>query len=87
MSNNRMEIRPWSPEEEAHLRALIESGMTATEIGRQLGRTRLAVYGRLQRPVSQAETPRRSRSFPRAGVICDRREAKNEMLKLIAGAA
>jgi len=47
MSNNRLEIRPWSPEEEAHL--LIASGMTATEIGRQLGRTRLAVYGRLQR--------------------------------------
>lgn len=49
MSNNRLEIRPWSPEEEAHLRALIERGMTATEIGRQLGRSRLAVYGRLQR--------------------------------------
>ncbi|MDD1519223.1 MULTISPECIES: GcrA family cell cycle regulator [Bradyrhizobium] len=49
MSNNRLEVRPWSPEEEAHLRALIENGMTATEIGRQLGRTRLAVYGRLQR--------------------------------------
>jgi hypothetical protein len=49
MSNNRVEIRSWSPEEEAQLLALFDSGMTASEIGQRLGRTRLAVYGRLQR--------------------------------------
>ncbi|MFK4505548.1 hypothetical protein LPJ38_34235 [Bradyrhizobium daqingense] len=49
MSNNRLEIRPWSAEEEAHLLALFDRGMTASEIGQRLGRTRLAVYGRLQR--------------------------------------
>ncbi len=49
MSNNRLETRPWSPEEEAQLLKLIESGMTASEVGQELGRTRLAVYGRLLR--------------------------------------
>ncbi|UPK40120.1 helix-turn-helix domain-containing protein [Bradyrhizobium sp. 186] len=49
MSNNRQEIRPWSPEEEAQLLALLDQGMTATELGERLGRTRQAVYGRLQR--------------------------------------
>lgn len=49
MSNNRLEIRSWSPEEEALLLALFDSGMTASEIAQRLGRTRLAVYGRLQR--------------------------------------
>jgi hypothetical protein len=49
MSNNRLEIRSWSPEEEAQLLALFDTGMTASEIGQLLGRTRLAVYGQLQR--------------------------------------
>jgi IS30 family transposase len=49
MSNSRQEIHPWSPEEEAQLLALLDEGMTATEIGERLGRTRQAVYGRLQR--------------------------------------
>ncbi|WP_143035386.1 hypothetical protein [Bradyrhizobium sp. Rc2d] len=49
MSNNRLEIRPWSPEEELQLLALFDGGMTASEISQRLGRTRLAVYGRLQR--------------------------------------
>ncbi|MCK1335681.1 helix-turn-helix domain-containing protein [Bradyrhizobium sp. 38] len=49
MSNDRQEIRPWSPEEEAQLLALFDKGMTATELGEQLGRSRQAVYGRLQR--------------------------------------
>lgn len=49
MSNNRLETRPWSAEEEAQLLKLIESGMTASEVGQELGRTRLAVYGRLLR--------------------------------------
>lgn len=49
MSNNRQEIRPWSPEEEAQLLALLEEGMTATELGERLGRTRPAVYDRLPR--------------------------------------
>lgn len=49
MSNNRLETCPWLPEEEAQLLALIESGMTASEVGQKLGRTRLAVYGRLLR--------------------------------------
>ncbi|WP_354256410.1 helix-turn-helix domain-containing protein [Bradyrhizobium sp. F1.13.3] len=49
MSNDRQEIRPWSPEEEAQLLALFNEGMTATELGKRLGRSRQAVYGRLQR--------------------------------------
>ncbi|MCK1338200.1 helix-turn-helix domain-containing protein [Bradyrhizobium sp. 38] len=49
MSNNRREIRPWSPEEEAQLLALLDQGITATELGERLGRSRQAVYGRLQR--------------------------------------
>lgn len=49
MSNDRQEIRPWSPEEEAQLLALLDEGMTATELGERLGRSRQAVYGRLQR--------------------------------------
>lgn len=49
MSNNRQEVRSWSPEEEAQLLALLDSGWTASEIGQLLSRTRLAVYGRLQR--------------------------------------
>ncbi|OSJ19836.1 hypothetical protein BST63_00990 [Bradyrhizobium canariense] len=48
MSNDRQEIRPWSPEEEAQLLALLDEGMTATELGERLGRSRQAVYGRLQ---------------------------------------
>lgn len=48
-TNGDDEIRSWSPEEEAQLLALFDSGMTAHEIGQRLGRTRLAVYGRLQR--------------------------------------
>jgi transposase len=49
MSNDQQEIRPWFPEEEAQLLALFEEGMTATELGERLGRSRQAVYGRLQR--------------------------------------
>ncbi|MCK1413541.1 helix-turn-helix domain-containing protein [Bradyrhizobium sp. CW4] len=49
MSNNRQEVRRWSPDEEAQLLALLDEGMTATEIGEHLGRSRQAVYGRLQR--------------------------------------
>lgn len=49
MPNHRPENRPWSPEEEAQLLALIDEGKTANEIGERLARTRLAVYGRLQR--------------------------------------
>ncbi|MCK1284350.1 helix-turn-helix domain-containing protein [Bradyrhizobium sp. 44] len=49
MSNNRQEVRPWSHEEEAQLLALLDQGKTATEIGERLGRSRQAVYGRLQR--------------------------------------
>ena len=49
MPNHRPENRPWSPEEEAQLLALVEDGMVANEIAERLGRTRLAVYGRLQR--------------------------------------
>ncbi|WP_354129579.1 GcrA family cell cycle regulator [Bradyrhizobium sp. i1.15.2] len=44
-----VDIRSWSPEEEAQLLALFDSGMSASEIGQRLDRTRLAVYGRLQR--------------------------------------
>ncbi|MCK1296538.1 helix-turn-helix domain-containing protein [Bradyrhizobium sp. 30] len=49
MSDNRQEIRPWTPEEEARLLALHDEGMTASELGERLGRSRQAVYGRLQR--------------------------------------
>ena len=44
MSNNRLEIRSWSPEEEAQLLALFDNGMTTSEIGQRLGHTCLAVY-------------------------------------------
>lgn len=44
-----LEIRSWSPEEEAQPLALFDRSETASESGHQLGRTRLAVYGRLQR--------------------------------------
>ncbi|MCK1536067.1 winged helix-turn-helix transcriptional regulator [Bradyrhizobium sp. 171] len=66
MSNNRQEIRPWSPEEEARLLALHDEGMTATELGERLGRSRQAVYGRLQRFRKQrGRTSRRSgHTFP-----------------------
>src|SRR3954463_5399955 len=61
MSNSRHEIRPWSPEEEAQLLALLDEGMTATELGERLGRSRQAVYGRLQRFRKQrGRTSRRS---------------------------
>ncbi len=61
MSNDQQEIRPWSPEEEAQLLALFEEGMTATELGERLGRSRQAVYGRLQRFRKQrGRTSRRS---------------------------
>ncbi|WP_354209953.1 MULTISPECIES: helix-turn-helix domain-containing protein [unclassified Bradyrhizobium] len=49
MSNDRQEVRQWSPEEEAQLLALLDEGMTATELGERLGRSRQAVYGRLRR--------------------------------------
>lgn len=49
MSNNRRKSRSWSLEEEAQLLALLDNGMTASEIGRQLDRTPQAVYGRLLR--------------------------------------
>jgi hypothetical protein len=66
MSNDQQEIRPWSPQEEAQLLALFEEGMTATELGERLGRSRQAVCGRLQRFRKQrGRTSRRSgHAFP-----------------------
>jgi transposase len=49
MSNDRQETRPWSADEEAQLLALLDKGMTAAELAERLGRSRQAVYGRLQR--------------------------------------
>jgi transposase-like protein len=49
MPNKQHEIRAWSPEEEARLVVLFDSGETASEIGRQLGRTSQAIYWRLLR--------------------------------------
>lgn len=49
MPNKQHEIRAWSPKEEARLVVLFDSGKTASEIGRQLGPTRQAAYGRLLR--------------------------------------
>ncbi|OKO82473.1 hypothetical protein AC630_13035 [Bradyrhizobium sp. AS23.2] len=37
------------PEEEASLLSLFREGATADEVGQRLGRTRQAVYARLQR--------------------------------------
>lgn len=49
MTNSRTVTRPWLPEEEAELLSLFGTGATAEEVGEQLGRTRQAVYARLQR--------------------------------------
>jgi hypothetical protein len=49
MTNNRSLTRPWLPNEEGRLLALFGEGATADEIGEELGRTRQAVYARLQR--------------------------------------
>jgi len=49
MTNKRSSTRPWSPEEETQLVALFSGGATADEVGKRLGRTRQAVYARLQR--------------------------------------
>ncbi|WP_354062848.1 helix-turn-helix domain-containing protein [Bradyrhizobium sp. RT6a] len=49
MTNNRTRTRPWLPDEEAELLSLFGEGATAQEVGRRLGRTRQAVYARLQR--------------------------------------
>ncbi|WP_354054517.1 helix-turn-helix domain-containing protein [Bradyrhizobium sp. RT6a] len=61
MSNDRQETRPWSADEEAQLLALLDEGMTAAELAERLGRSRQAVYGRLQRFRKQrGRTSRRS---------------------------
>lgn len=49
MTNSRTVTRPWLPEEESELLSLFGTGATAEEVGEQLGRTRQAVYARLQR--------------------------------------
>jgi len=49
MTYNRTSTRPWLPDEEAELLSLIGAGATAEEVGERLGRTRQAVYARLQR--------------------------------------
>jgi hypothetical protein len=49
MTNSRAFTRPWLPDEEARLLSLFNGGATAVEAAEQLGRTRQAVYARLQR--------------------------------------
>ena len=49
MTNSRELTRPWLPEDEARLLSLLGEGATTDEIGERLGRTRQAVYARLQR--------------------------------------
>jgi hypothetical protein len=49
MTKSRGLTRHWSPEEEARLLSLIADGATADDVGKCLGRTRQAVYSRLQR--------------------------------------
>jgi DNA-binding CsgD family transcriptional regulator len=49
MTNDGTSTRPWLPDEEAELLSLFGAGATAQEVGRRLGRTRQAVYARLQR--------------------------------------
>lgn len=49
MTKSRGLTRHWLPEEEARLLSLFSDGATAEEVGAQLGRTRQAVYARLQR--------------------------------------
>ncbi|OSJ36908.1 hypothetical protein BSZ19_01930 [Bradyrhizobium japonicum] len=49
MTNDRTSTRPWLPDEEAELLSLFGAGATAEEVGERLGRTRQAVYARLQR--------------------------------------
>lgn len=49
MTNDRTSTSPWLPDEEAELLSLFGAGATAEEVGERLGRTRQAVYARLQR--------------------------------------
>lgn len=64
MTNSRSLTRPWLSEEEARLLALLDGGATADEIGEELGRTRQAVYARLQRFQKQrGRTSRTSGEF------------------------
>lgn len=49
MTNNRTSTRRWLPDEEAELLSLFGAGAKAEEVGERLGRTRQAVYARLQR--------------------------------------
>jgi transposase len=49
MPNNRATARPWLPDEEATLCSLLNEGFEADEIAERLGRSRQAIYGRIQR--------------------------------------
>ena len=49
MTNNRSVTHPWLPAEEAELLSLFDAGATAELAAEWLGRTRQAVYARLQR--------------------------------------
>ena len=40
--------RRWTPAEERQLRDLLDAGMTAAKVATKLGRTRQAIYARLQ---------------------------------------
>ena len=66
MTNSRASTRPWLPEDEARLILLFSGGATADEVGEQLGRTRQAVYARLQRFQKQRGRASRTsgKSFP-----------------------
>jgi hypothetical protein len=61
MTNNRSGTRPWLPDEEAELLSLFDAGATAELAAERLGRTRQAVYARLQRfKKQQGRASRRS---------------------------
>jgi len=64
MTKSRGITRHWSQEEEARLLSLFSNGATAEEVGKQLGRTRQAVYARLQR--FQRQQGRTSRTSGKA---------------------
>jgi IS30 family transposase len=55
--------RPWTPEDQEKLDALLDAGRDAAEIAVRLNRTRQAVYARLQRMYrEQTRLPDLSRS-------------------------
>jgi DNA invertase Pin-like site-specific DNA recombinase len=48
MTDQNLSGRRWTPAEEKQLQDMLDAGMTAAEAAKKLGRTRQAIYARLQ---------------------------------------